>query len=113
MTLPRRQRRLLEAIDHQMTSTDPRLAWMLATFGRLWAGEPLPACEQLHTRTSRFRAGLWQALAASAWAAPFADLPATDAAGRADVNRGSASTAPDQGGPGVGGAAQDGRRRTG
>ena len=80
-----------------MANADPRLAWMLATFGRLWAGKPLPACEQLHSRTSRFRAGLRQALAASVWAAPITDLPATDAAGRADVKRGSASTAPDQG----------------
>ena len=83
-----------------MTSADPRLAWMFGKFGQFWSGEPLPAREQLHTRTSRFWAGLWQALAASAWAAPFTDLPATDAAGRTGAKRGSVSTAPDQGGQG-------------
>jgi hypothetical protein len=74
MALPRRQQRLLEAIEHQMTSADPRLAWMLGTFGRLWADEPLPAREQLPTRTSRFWPGLWEAFALGAWPAP----PLTD-----------------------------------
>ena len=35
MALPRRQQRLLEAIDHQMSGADPRLAWLLGTFGPL------------------------------------------------------------------------------
>lgn len=70
MALPRRQQRLLEAIDHQMSGADPRLAWLLGTFGRIWAGEPLPAREQLPTRASRFWPGLWEALAAGTWLAP-------------------------------------------
>ncbi len=70
MALPRRQQRLLEAIDHQMSGADPRLAWLLGTFGRIWAGEPLPAREQLPTRASRFWPGLREALAAGTWLAP-------------------------------------------
>ena len=101
MALPRRQQRLLEAIEHQMTSTDPRLAWMLGTFGRLWAGEPLPAREQLPARTSRFWPGLWEALALGAWAAPpLTDPPMTDAAARPGARRGSRFTARDQGAQG-------------
>jgi hypothetical protein len=107
MALPRRQQRLLEAIDHQITSADPRLAWMLGTFGRLWADEPLPAREQLTTRRSRFWPGLWQVLALSGWAVlPLTELPMTDAAGRARARRGSTSTAPDQDAQGPDGPAQ-------
>jgi hypothetical protein len=89
MALPRRQRRHLDAIDHQMTSADPRLAWLLGTFDRLWAGEPLPAREQLPTRASRFCRGLWEALATGAWLAPpLTDLHVTEAAGRPGRGRG-------------------------
>jgi len=70
MALPRRQRRLLKAIDRQTSAADPRLAWLFGIFGQLWAGEPLPAREQLNTRATRFRSGLWEALAAGAWPAP-------------------------------------------
>jgi hypothetical protein len=70
MALPRRQRRLLEAIDRRMESEDPELARPLAVFCGLWAGQPLPAREQFNTRASRFWPVLSQALAASAWQAP-------------------------------------------
>ena len=40
MALPRRQQRLLEAIDHQMSGADPRLAWLL---GRSRPGPVSPA----------------------------------------------------------------------
>jgi len=95
MALPRRQRRLLEAIDHQMTSADPRLTRLFGTFGRLWAGEPLPAREQLSTRAGRFWSGLREALAAGAWAAlPLTDPPMTEAAGGPGAGRGSIATPP-------------------
>lgn len=82
MALPRRQQRLLEAIDHEMTRADPRLAWLLGTFGLLWAGEPMPAWEQFPTRASRFWPGLLGILAAGAWPfLPFTDPPMTGAAG--------------------------------
>jgi hypothetical protein len=91
MPLPRRQQRLIEAIDHQLTGTDPRLAWLFSTFGRLWAGEPLPAREQLCTRAGGFWSSVREALAAGAW--PVTGLPVTDASG---AGRGSIPSAPDQ-----------------
>jgi hypothetical protein len=110
MALPRRQQRLLEAIDHQMTSADPRLAWLLGAFGRLWAGEPPPAREQLPTRASRFWSGLWEALATGAWAAPpLTDPPVTDAAGGPGAGRGSIPAPPGRARPGPDGPAQSGR----
>ena len=104
MTLPRRQRRLLEAIDRLMTSADPRLARLLGIFGRLWAGESLPAHEQLPVRTGPSWSALWQALAAGAWAAaPLTDRPAAGAAGRPGPRR---SAAPDRGAQGPGAPAR-------
>jgi hypothetical protein len=58
MTLPRRQRRLLKAVERQVNSADPGLACSFAAFARRWAGEPLPACEQLPPRGDRFRDAL-------------------------------------------------------
>jgi Protein of unknown function (DUF3040) len=110
MALPRHQRRLLRAIDRQMTSADPRLAQLLDTFGRLWAGEPMPAREQLPARASQFWAGLWEALAAGAWLAPpLPDLPMTDAAGRPGAERGSTPAAPDRARQEPDGPAQSGQ----
>jgi len=87
MALSRREQRLLKAIDRQMTSADPRLAWL---FSRLRAGEPQPAREQLPTRARRFWPGLWQALAAGAWPAlPPTDPHMTDAARGPGAGRGS------------------------
>jgi hypothetical protein len=80
--LPRRQQRLLEAIDRQLADADPDLARLLDAFGRVWADEPLPAREQLHTWASRLRSLLWEALAATAWPVPpLTDPPVTGAAG--------------------------------
>lgn len=42
-----RDQRLLENIGVAVSRSDPRLASMLATFGRLTAGEPMPDGEQL------------------------------------------------------------------
>jgi hypothetical protein len=117
MALSRRQQRLLEVIDQQMTSADPRLAWLLGTFGRLWAGEPLPAREQLPTRASRFWSGLWEALAAGAWPAPPpTDPPMTEAAGCPGAGHGSIPAPPGQARQAPGRPAQsdpDGRRPRG
>ena len=110
MALPRRQQRLLEAIEHQMASADPRLARLLGTFGRLWAGEPLPAREQLPTRACRFWPGLREALAAGAWALPpLTDPPMTDAAGGPGPGRGSIPAPPGQARQAPDGPAQNGQ----
>jgi hypothetical protein len=110
MALPRRQQRLLEAIDRQTTSADPSLAWLLGTFGRLRAGEPMPAREQLPTRASRFWSGLWEALAAGAWPAPpLTDRPVTDAAAGLGAGRGSIPTPPGRAPQGPDGPAQTGQ----
>lgn len=90
MALPCRQQRLLEAIDHQLTNTDPHLAWLLGAFGQLWADEPLPAREKLPTWASRFRSFLWEAFATGAWPTPpLTDSPMTDAAGHPGAGHGS------------------------
>jgi len=64
MALPRRERRLAERIDREVTSTDPRLARLFRMFGRLCEGESLPDREQV-------RGGFWlslrDALHAGAW----------------------------------------------
>jgi hypothetical protein len=75
MALPRRQRRLLEAIDYQMNSADPRLARLFGAFSGFCAGEPLPTREQLPRRAARFRAALWEALGAGIWPTPFVADP--------------------------------------
>src|SRR5579863_6224413 len=110
MALTRRQQRLLEAIDAQMASADPRLAWLLGTFGRFWAGEPLPAREQLPTRASRSWSGLWEALAAGAWPVPpLTDPPVAGTAGGPVAGRGSIPDLPGQARQAPGVAAQSGQ----
>ncbi len=49
MSLSCRQQRLLRQIDDAVCRADPRLASMLAIFGRLAAGEEMPGGEQLRT----------------------------------------------------------------
>jgi hypothetical protein len=91
MALPARQQRLLDAIDGQLANADPHLAWLLGSFGRLWADQPLPAREQFPTWASRLRSLLWEALAATAWpAAPLTDPSMTDAAGHPGPGHGPA-----------------------
>jgi hypothetical protein len=67
MALPRRERRLAEAIDREVTSADPRLARLFRVFGRCWAGEPVPDREQLRRGRDGFWPRLWDALCAGAW----------------------------------------------
>ena len=110
MTLPRREQRLLDAIDQELTSADPHLEWLLGPsgpFGRLCAGEPLPAREQLPESASRLRSFLWEALAGAAWSVPpLPDPPVIGAAGQSSVEyrpvpppgqRGQAPDRPGQG----------------
>jgi len=70
MALPRRQRRLLSGIDHQMAAEAPLLAWQFDMFARPSAYLPRPSHEQLPTWTSRFWSSVWEPLAAWAWLAP-------------------------------------------
>ncbi len=50
MRLSVREQRQLDTIGKGVSRSDPRLASMLATFGRLTAGEPIPDREQLTGR---------------------------------------------------------------
>jgi hypothetical protein len=58
MRLCAREERLLGRLGEEVTCSDPRLASMMATFGRLTAGEPMPDREQLAALTGRTRAAL-------------------------------------------------------
>lgn len=90
MALRCRQQRLVEAIDQELTDEDPHLAWLLDSFGRLWANEPLPAREQLPTWATRLRSVLWEAFAVTAWPVlPLTDPPKTNAAGHPGEGHGS------------------------
>lgn len=67
MSLSCRQQRLLRRIDDAVSRSDPRLASMLAFFGRLTAGEEMPGREQLPAPAlSRFWAMMLMAAAAGA-----------------------------------------------
>lgn len=98
MTLPRRQRRLLGAIDCQVNSADPLLARSVAAFARRWAGEPLPAREQVRPRGARFWDGLWEALGVGScswlW---FADPAMTSTTEGTDQESCSGDTGPSHG----------------
>lgn len=63
MSLSRRQQRLLTGID-AVRSPDPRTASMLAAFGRIAAGQPMPRREELRGPASRIRAVLLAAASA-------------------------------------------------
>jgi hypothetical protein len=55
MCLSVREQRQLATIDEAVSSSDGQLASMLATFGRLTAGEPMPDREQLAKLGGRAR----------------------------------------------------------
>jgi hypothetical protein len=55
MSLNHRQRHQLYRIEARLLRSDPRLASMLSVFGRLAAGQRLPAWEQVATRQDRIR----------------------------------------------------------
>jgi hypothetical protein len=48
--LPARQRRVLDRIEDSLEGTDPRLATMVAIFGRLTLNEEMPRIEELRHR---------------------------------------------------------------
>jgi hypothetical protein len=94
MTLPRRQRRLLEAIDDQLDRADPALTRQFGLFARIWADQPRPAHEQVPGRMDWFWSRLWDVLALAARAAQPVPGPL-----RPEAGRGSAG--PDEPGPGA------------
>ena len=55
MSLNYRQRCQLHRMEARLLRSDPRLAAMLGVFGRLSAGQHMPAWEQLATRRDRIR----------------------------------------------------------
>jgi hypothetical protein len=68
MDLSSREQRVLDRISESGQS-DPRLAWMLAAFGRLTVGEAMPDREQLGIPAGRIKAALHAAARLTAWAA--------------------------------------------
>jgi hypothetical protein len=55
MSLNHRQRRQLSRIEAGLLRSDPQLAAMLNVFGRLSAGQRMPAREQVATRWDRIQ----------------------------------------------------------
>jgi len=55
MSLNHRQRYQLHLIETHLLVSDPRLAGMLGIFGRLCAGQGMPAGEQVPSRQVRLR----------------------------------------------------------
>jgi hypothetical protein len=66
MSLSVGEQRQLDTIGDAVSRSDARLASMLATFGRLTAGEPMPDREQFTRLTSRTGRALHAAGAATA-----------------------------------------------
>ena len=64
MCLSVREQRELDTIGEAVSRSDAQLASMLATFGRLTAGEPMPDREQLAKLGSRARR-TWRAAGAA------------------------------------------------
>jgi lipoyl-dependent peroxiredoxin len=58
MYLSFREQQLLDRISEAEAESDPRLASMLATFGRLTAGEAMPERDQLEVPAGRIKAAL-------------------------------------------------------
>jgi hypothetical protein len=64
MSLSAREQHALDSIETALTGSDPDLAVLLATFGRLTSGEEMPTGELLgtrwwHRRTRRLRVRAW------------------------------------------------------
>ncbi len=97
MCLARREQRLLEQIGEQVTRSDPRLASMMAAFGRLAEGEAIPAREQLRGPASQAKATLRAAAATAAtllaWAAALNPRAWLASTGAGRTWRGSATPA--------------------
>jgi hypothetical protein len=55
MSLNHRQRHQLYRMEARLFRSDPQLAAMLAVFGRLSAGQRMPAWEQIANRQDRIR----------------------------------------------------------
>ena len=53
MSLTEIERQALGSIEHSLVGSDPRLASMLNIFSRLAAGEEIPACEKIRSRSGR------------------------------------------------------------
>jgi hypothetical protein len=97
MTLPYREERLLQRVDHALCRSDPDLASLLSIFARLNAAEGMPARERLRPQPSRaWRVLLWPVAAvaflvgALAFLVVFAaggGLTAAKACGAAPVGR--------------------------
>jgi hypothetical protein len=64
MSVPYHQQRRLRRLHHTLVISEPRLAALLVTFARLYAGEEMPAWEQVQRRPQ------WplRALALTVWA---------------------------------------------
>ena len=58
MSLNHRQQRQLRRIESRLLRSDPQLAAKLDLFGKLSAGQHLPAWEQLATRLDRITAAI-------------------------------------------------------
>ena len=48
MSLSAREEQILGSIEDGLACSDPKLAWMLATFTRLASGEKMPVREKIH-----------------------------------------------------------------
>jgi hypothetical protein len=73
MCLSVREQRQLDTIGEAVSRSDARLASLLAAFGRLTAGAPMPEREQLAALPSRGGAALHAAAAAVARAVAWLD----------------------------------------
>ncbi|MGH3153785.1 MAG: hypothetical protein ACRDOB_24055 [Streptosporangiaceae bacterium] len=67
MSLPYRQRRKLRQLDRALGAADPGLAFNLATFARINAGQTMPAHEQLRSRPGPLRRVLLWPVAGTAF----------------------------------------------
>lgn len=58
MSISIREQQLLESIGQQLSTEDPHLALLMETFGRLTAGDEMPAREQLVVH-HRYLSAMW------------------------------------------------------